>query len=201
MTRPAELADGELLRRMSAGDEDAFLTVYRRCQGPIYRFVLHMSGSPAIAEDVTQDVFLALIQDGSRFDASRGTLAAYLFGVSRKLLLRRWARDQIYVPLEADGTEHNEQRANGDSPHSEAIPDLAHGEMLERVRHAVLGLPVNYREVAVLCDLQEMSYEQAAATLGCPIGTVRSRLHRARLLLARKLQDLRNANAKFVARG
>jgi RNA polymerase sigma-70 factor (ECF subfamily) len=73
--------------------------------------------------------------------------------------------------------------------------------MIGRVRQATLSLPVNYREVVVLCDLQEMSYEQAANTLGCAVGTVRSRLHRARLLLTEKLRDFRKPQPKSVAGG
>ena len=99
MIQPEEQTDRELLRRMGAGDEESFRAIYRRCQGPIYRFALHMSGSPSIAEDITQEVFVFLIQESSRFDPSRGTLAAYLFGIGRNLLSRRLDRERPFVPL------------------------------------------------------------------------------------------------------
>ena len=94
MIRPKEPSDSELLRRMGAGDQEAFRTIYQQCQGPIYRFALHMTGNTFLAEDVTQEVFMTLIQERARFEPSRGTLSAYLFGMGRNLLLRRLDREQ-----------------------------------------------------------------------------------------------------------
>lgn len=178
---------------MSEGDEEAFRTLYQRCQGPVYRFVLHMSGSPALAEDVTQEVFLTLIRNAGRFDPSRGTLPAYLLGIGRNLLLRRLEKERVFVAFpggsEADGLE---PQKNGEHPHLiVAALDPVRNETIGRVRQAVLSLPANYREVVVLCDLQEMSYEEAAAALRCALGTVRSRLHRGRSLLMEKLREFR----------
>jgi RNA polymerase sigma-70 factor, ECF subfamily len=72
------------------------------------------------------------------------------------------------------------------------LDDLTQKERIEALRRAVVTLPRRYREVVVLCDLEEVDYADAAAALGCPIGTVRSRLHRARGLLLEKLQQERN---------
>jgi len=202
MSRPNEPSDGELVRRMSAGDEEAFRTIYGRCQGPIFRFALHMSGSSTIAEDVTQEVFMFLLQEGSRFDPSRGTLQAYLFGVGRNLVLRRVEREQALVPL----VEEQPPNGNGARPEgSHALPavqpaDMSKTELIGRVRQATLTLPPNYREVVVLCDLQEMNYEEAAEVVGCAVGTVRSRLHRARSLLTGKLREFAEPERRFVAR-
>ena len=111
-----ELPDGELLRRMADGDEVAFRVIYRRCQGPIYRFALHMSGSGSIAEDVTQEVFVFLIQEAGRFDASRGTLTGYLFGISRNLLLRRMEKERAFVPFpDSDAAGSGNNYSNGSS--------------------------------------------------------------------------------------
>lgn len=71
--------------------------------------------------------------------------------------------------------------------------DIAAIETTSRVRQAIETLPENYREVVVLCELHEMSYEEAASALGCPVGTVRSRLHRARNILLEKLRDAQPA--------
>jgi RNA polymerase sigma-70 factor (ECF subfamily) len=178
---------------MGTGDEEAFRTLYQRCQGPVYRFVLHMSGSPSVAEDVTQEVFLVLIRDAGRFDPTRGTLPAYLLGIGRNLLLRRLEKERVFVAFpgsqDSDGLE---PQRNGQHAHLVvAALDPVRNEMIGRVRQAVLSLPVNYREVVVLCDLQEMSYEEAAAALRCALGTVRSRLHRGRSLLMEKLREFR----------
>lgn len=201
MSRPNEASDGELVRRMVAGDEDAFRAIYGRCQGPIFRFALHMSGSQTVAEDVTQEVFMFLLQEGSRFDSERGTLQAYLFGVGRNFVLRRLEREQSFVPLADDEPRGSDGRVSGGShPALSVAPaDLDRQQLIERVRQATLSLPPNYREVVVLCDLQEASYEQAAALLGCAVGTVRSRLHRARALLTQKLRDLAPAQWKAAA--
>jgi RNA polymerase sigma-70 factor (ECF subfamily) len=201
MIRANEPSDGELVRRMGAGDEEAFRVVYGRCQGPIFRFALHMSGSRTIAEDVTQEVFMFLLQENSRFDPSRGTLQSYLFGIGRNLVLRRVDREMSFVPLPEDEPHNgNGARSNGHRPSLVVPPvDLARMELIDQVRQAVLSLPVNYREVVILCDLQEKSYEEAAELLACAVGTVRSRLHRARALLTEKLRDLAPSESRPAA--
>ena len=76
-------SDEELLRLTLAGDEQSFTALYRRRQAGIFRFALQMCGSESVAEDVVQEVFMALIREGQRFDPSRGTLSSYLYGVAR----------------------------------------------------------------------------------------------------------------------
>jgi RNA polymerase sigma-70 factor (ECF subfamily) len=195
MIRPKEQSDSDLLRRMGAGDQEAFRTIYQRCQGPIYRFALHMTGNTFLAEDVTQEVFMMLIEDAGRFDPARGTLPAYLFGIGRNLLLQRLNREQVFVPFLDSGPSNGAtHRNNGAHPVLVVPPpDLVRGETIDRVRQAVFSLPPNYREVVVLCDLQDMSYEEASRVLDCAVGTVRSRLHRARALLTEKLREFRNS--------
>lgn len=179
-------SDDELLRLMMAGDEAAFTTLYRRRSAGVYRFAMQMSGSEAIAEDVTQEVFLALMSDATRFDSSRASLSSYLYGIARNHVLRRLERDRPFVQIvdsSEEGETHIERWVAEGNPHD----DLARSEIIGRLRQAVLALPEHYREVVVLCDLHEMSYVEAAHALGCAVGTVRSRLHRARSLLLGKL--------------
>jgi RNA polymerase sigma-70 factor (ECF subfamily) len=178
--------------RMRHGDEQAFVSLYRRRQGAIYRFAMHMSGSAPTAEDVTQEVFLALIREDCGFDPERGSLSAYLFGIARKLVLRYLERGRPDMPLESRGDETlRPELAAADNP----LVDLTRKETLEALRRAVLTLPRRYREVVVLCDLEELDYADAAVALGCPIGTVRSRLHRARALLLEKLTPEKSSRA------
>lgn len=200
MTLPDRQSETNLLRRAEAGEEDAFRALYRQFQGPIYRFALHMAGSTAIAEDVTQEVFMTLIEKKSRFDASRGSLRSYLLGTARNLLRRRFERDRQFVALPDAGSPDGATPGN----HVElSVPpaDLVRDESIERVRQAVLSLPAEYRETVVLCELQELSYEQAAEVLACPVGTIRSRLHRARVLLAEKLRELAQPPQRASAAG
>jgi RNA polymerase sigma-70 factor, ECF subfamily len=189
------LSDDELLRLMRAGDERAFLELYQGRGGAIYRFALRMSGSEAIAEDVTQEVFMTLINDLVSFDSARGSLSSYLFGIARNQVLRRIEKDRFLTPIVDDKSE--------DCLVSLADPlsDLTRRETIESVRQAVLALPVHYREVVVLCDLHGMSYAEAAEALGCALGTVRSRLHRARALLVEKLRPGRDAEQPTTQAG
>jgi len=195
---PSNLSDGDLLRLLKAGNEDAFLTLYRRRQGGIYRFALHMSGHPDMAEEVAQEVFLVLIRNPGLYDPERGSVTAFLYGVARNHVLLRLEQNRRYSPL-TEGSADDSERVWGTSfvgledPHA----DLARAETIERVRQGVLALPPAYREVVVLCDLQELDYAEAARALKCPVGTVRSRLHRARMLLMRKLRGWHQGEANL----
>jgi RNA polymerase sigma-70 factor (ECF subfamily) len=216
MNRGIETIDeGLLLRRMVAGDDAAFTLLYRRKHPAIYRFALHMSGNAAIAEDVTQEVFMTLIRDAKRFDPARGTLGGFLFGIARNHLRRRWEQERNSVPLpesadeldaimarsraggknetssygNGNGNGHGNGNGAGISAYLLHRDDFAALENVNRVRQAIATLPENYRDLVVLCELDELSYEDAAAALDCPVGTVRSRLHRARAILVEKLRD------------
>lgn len=189
MTSPATQSDVELLRLMMTGDESAFTTLYRRRQAGVFRYALQMTGSRTVAEDVTQEVFVVLMREASRYDVERGSLASFLYGIARNNLLRRMEQERRFVALDGesgDGGSLEDVLAGPCDPHQE----LTSKETVERVRNAVLSLPTRYREVIVLCDLHELSYEDAAAVIGCAVGTIRSRLHRARGLLIEKLQVL-----------
>ncbi len=185
---PAE-SDDELLLRLQSGDEQAFLALYRRRQPAIYRFALHMSGSAAIAEDVTQEVFLALIRDSFGYDPELGSLPSYLYGIARKLVLRVIERGRSDTALDEESDDAQPYVKSNSDP----LGDLTRKEGIHALRRAVQSLPHRYREVVVLCDLEEVDYSDAAAILGCPVGTVRSRLHRARALL---LEKMRQENAQ-----
>jgi RNA polymerase sigma-70 factor (ECF subfamily) len=186
MNLKSEPVDSELLRSMLAGDEEALALLYRRRQGNVYRFALQMSGSKSIAEDVTQEVFLFLMREGNVFDPARGSLSAFLLGVARNHVLRRMRVDHLLTPIGDDDDVDAAVAVTETALHP--IEDLARAETIELVRKAVLSLPAKYREVVVLCELQDVSYGEAAEILGCAIGTVRSRLHRARALLLVKLR-------------
>lgn len=203
--------DDGLLQRMSAGDEDAFTLLYRRKHPAIYRFVLHMGGNAELADDVTQEVFMALIRNPKRFDPAKGNLTGFLFGIARNHLRKRWERDRRLVgfsegeqltqsggPAGSNGNGLGHTPQNGNAPMAEAMDPFSALEVAARVRQAIATLPEGYREVVALCELEELSYEQAAAALDCPVGTIRSRLHRARALLVEKLRDFQPTRATAV---
>lgn len=173
--------DDELVRRTAAGDADAFGALYRRKRRDVYRFALHMTADEAVAEDVVQDAFMTVMQDAGRFDPGRGAVTSWLCGIAKNRLRQRLARDRRLQPL-----AHDEEPA-AEAAAADALGELIRAEQVELLRRAVLTLPFRYREVVVLCDLQELSYQDAADALTCAVGTVRSRLHRGRGLLAVKL--------------
>jgi RNA polymerase sigma-70 factor (ECF subfamily) len=183
MKDTGNLSDDDLLRRLRSGDEEAFAALYRRRQGSVYRFALRMTGRTAVAEDVTQEVFMVLIHEGRGYDPEKGSLLPYLLGITRKKVLRYLTRDAAYAY--SDGVVP-EQTAPDDP-----FLDLSRSEVVTLVRQAVLGITPSFREAVALCDLEGLGYAEAARVLGCPIGTVRSRLHRGRRELVDKLHASR----------
>lgn len=181
---------------MLEGDEEAFVSLYRRRQPDIYRFVFGMSNSRITTEDVTQEVFINLIHHADRFDPTRGSVRSFLYGIARNCLLQHFERERPYVSYDGDVPENGssalESALRPDM--SNPLADLTTAEVLDDLRQAVLTLPLKYREAVVLCDLQEMNYVDAAVVMRCPVGTVRSRLHRGRELLLQKLKP--SASAK-----
>jgi RNA polymerase sigma-70 factor (ECF subfamily) len=171
--------DRDLLRRFCGGDRDAFTTIYRAHHAAVFRFALHMTADRMKAAEATQDLFVWLIQHPDDFDAERGELGSFLIGVTRKLLQRRQHNERRLVSLTEAGADPEYRYYSQDTREAEST----------ELRNAIAALPERYREAVVLCDLEEKSYEDAASILDCAIGTVRSRLHRARGLLARKLKS------------
>jgi RNA polymerase sigma-70 factor (ECF subfamily) len=185
MTARMEPSDEELYRRIRKGDREALAALYERREPALYRYARQITGNRAIAEETTHEAFLRLIQPGARFDAQRGSLEAYLYGAVRNL-----ARAAYRIrSLGSAG----ERAAEGD-----VVKTLIEEEATRALNVAVRNLPLGYREAVVLCDLEERSYEDAAGLVGCPVGTIRSRLFRARRLLAVKLRQYRMAPERMA---
>jgi RNA polymerase sigma-70 factor (ECF subfamily) len=186
-TDPAksDSVDAQLLAEIAAGVEQAFVELYRRRHNDVYRFAFAMAKSRSFAQDVTQEVFLNVLENAGRFDGAKGSVRAWLFGCARYVALdrlrleRRWTDD-----MPADGSV-----VDGDER-------LFADQRVERLHAAIARLPVEYREALVLAELQELTYAETAAVLECPVGTVRSRLHRARALLAAMLDEGEAARAE-----
>lgn len=170
--------DRELLRRFRAGDREGFAELYRLYSRAVFQFALCSSADEGKAAEITQDVFVWLVHHPDHYDPLRGELPSFLIGVARQMLRRRYTDEQRWVELD------DQLPARSREGFEESDVTL--------VRRAVAALPVRYREVVAVCDLQEKTYEEAATLLECAVGTVRSRLHRARLLLAKKLGKDRN---------
>jgi len=174
-------SDAALAARVACGDADALTPLYQRHRGAVYRFALLWSGSAAVAADVTQDVFVHLLGHANDYDAARGPLLPWILGIARNFVHKRSGVDARYLP-EADELDLAEAP---DPPHDEALDGQRE---LDRLREAIAALPPHYRDVLVLVELAERSYAEAAAICGCELNTVRSRLFRARALIARALR-------------
>jgi RNA polymerase sigma-70 factor (ECF subfamily) len=191
--------DDVLLRRAAKGDEEAFTFLYRRHQAALHRFALRMTGSAWGAEEIVQDVFMTLLREPKKYDVERGALGAYLYGIARNRVMKYLERTPREISLE----EKNDDGTGAGIVLQDAFTPamwMEKRERTEQVRAAVLDLPPEFRETVVLCELEELSYEEAAQMIGCPIGTIRSRLHRGRALLLAKLEMLRDVPRRAVAR-
>ena len=177
MTRES---DESLLARIVQGDETAFVAFYRRHNQRIYRFVFGMSGVRSIAEDCTQEVFLSVLEKGGSYRKFSGTARSWLHGVARHKVIDR-LRQRGRLEFGLDATQLSD---NSETPDQHVVAY----RRTEELNRAIIALPLRYREVIVLCELEELSYAEAAGMLECPVGTVRSRLHRAREMLAGKLR-------------
>ena len=178
-------AENALLARMKQGDEAAFNALYRRHKDPVYRFALLYCGSPAIAADVTQDTFMHFISHPNQYDPTRGAIGAWLCGIARNLARKQLSgREDATDPADLhDDARLDEAHIDRESP----LERVLKNEAAEEVRRAVAAIAPHYRDVLILCELSELSYAETAQVCGIDIGTVRSRLSRARAQLARRL--------------
>jgi RNA polymerase sigma-70 factor (ECF subfamily) len=187
MSMPPENPQPELalLARMKQGDETAFVALYRRHKDAVYRLALLYAGSAPSAADVTQETFVHFMTHPEQFDAARGTIAAWLCGVARNLARKQLAgREDATDPADlSDDASLSDDRIDHVTP----LDQLLRSEAAEQVRHALGRVAPHYRDVLILCELSELSYAEAAQVCGIEIGTVRSRLARARAQLAQRL--------------
>ena len=159
--------------------EDDFRSAFEAHKDAVYRFLWRMCG-PDSAEDLAQEVFVALLRHPGRFDAARGTLRAFLLGIARNLALKRWRDDHHLADLDSE------------SVIVEPF-DITRRETADIVATAVRALPPLQREVIILAEYEQLSLEQIAQTVEAGIGTVKSRLFRARENLRRVLAPLRGS--------
>jgi RNA polymerase sigma-70 factor (ECF subfamily) len=171
-------SDAELLLAARQGSADAIAALYSKHSPLVYRFILRLSRDTAIAEEITQEVFLALLRNTERYDSNRASLSTWLCAIGRRQLWRHFERNQRFVPFDS-ADDHFEPVSPDDGP-SEI---LSRAEAIAIIREGLDSLPLLLKETIVLCELEELTYQQVALILDIPIGTVRSRLHRARARL------------------
>jgi RNA polymerase sigma-70 factor, ECF subfamily len=205
-------ADGELAERLKQRDEHAFLSLYDLHRSSVFRFLMHMTGSIAAAEELTQEVFVVILDamcDGTigQFDPGKGTLEGYVIGIARNLARAERRRTHRLVSLDnAIETPEWERLLNKmfqENRDQDVAALMAARSELRILYRAILELPEHYREVVALCGLQEKSYRDAALILQCSEGTIASRMNRAKGILAAKLHRLgvNGASGSAILRG
>jgi RNA polymerase sigma factor (sigma-70 family) len=155
-----------------------FQDAFEQHKDVVYRFAWRMSG-PAAAEDITQDVFVSLLRQPGRFDPARGTLRAFLLGIARNLALKRWRSEHRFEPLD-------------DEAMAAEVIDFDRLDVGEMVGQAVRTLGPLQREVVILAEYEGLTLAEIARAVDADVGTVKSRLHRARENLRRMLAPLRS---------
>ena len=155
-----------------------FQVAFEQHKDVVYRFAWRMSG-PAAAEDITQDVFVSLLRHPDRFDPARGTLRAFLLGIARNLALKHWRVERRSEPLDEEAL-------------AAEVLDFDRGDVGEMVGQAVRALGPLQREVVILAEYEGLTLAEIARAVDADVGTVKSRLHRARENLRRMLAPLRS---------
>jgi RNA polymerase sigma-70 factor (ECF subfamily) len=180
-------AEAELLLKAGRGDEAAFLLLYERHRTAVFRFACRMLGSAPLAEDVTQECFLSILRRPEAFRAERASLRTYLCAIVRHLALKQLRR-------QGQETVVDDPPEGASSRTPDPLRTVMEEEAAEAVRGAVQALPPLQREAVLLFEYEEMSLADIAAVCETDVGTVKSRLHRAR-------ERLRRTLAPFLAGG
>ena len=170
------MTDERLLKQARQGDETAFGRLYERHRELVFRFAYRLSQSPEIAEEITHDCFISLLQAPQRFspDAKRASLKTYLCAIARNLAFKRLRRAGHETALE----EWAEILAAPAT--DEPLQQVLAAEISEAVRQAVAALPLLQREALILFEYEDLSLAEIAEVSGVDVNTVKSRLHRAR---------------------
>jgi len=184
MTAPQQAAaDSALIERMMAGDENALATLYDRYSGMLYGLLLRILKDTQAAEEVLQDLFLQLWRTANRYDASRGSMTAWLMVMARNRAISRLRRGDRHVTDDPDGYLLESAAAPGNLE-DEAV----RLQMATRLRAAMAGLPGEQREALELAYFEGMTQTEIAERTGAPLGTVKSRVRAALQSLKQHMQ-------------
>jgi RNA polymerase sigma-70 factor (ECF subfamily) len=182
VAEPATGDSAEFVGRLRAGDRHAFEELVQTQQHRVYGLALRMLGNTAEAEDVAQEAFLRAHRGLAEF-RGEARLSTWLYAIVSRLCLNRLSGSERR--LTRDGEETLSRIADARPGPDQA---LEQGELEEALHRAIGELPEERRIVVVLRDVEGLAYEEIAEVLDLPAGTVRSRLHRARLDLKEKLE-------------
>jgi RNA polymerase sigma-70 factor (ECF subfamily) len=177
--------DAELAERAALGDAVAFGELYRRYRDRVYGFAYRMVGAQAVAEDVTQEAFMLLIERPGRYQPERGSVLTFLCAVARNQMMNYLRRNKRLVEDDLDQVARGDERRDGDA--LDPLSVLLDEELTAEVNAAIDALPPLQREVIILRELEELSYEEIASATGVEVNVIKARLYRARQSLMRRL--------------
>jgi RNA polymerase sigma-70 factor (ECF subfamily) len=176
--------EANLIEKIAQGDESAFNEIYRCYRNRVYGFIYRMTSNRAVAEDITHEVFVVLIENPRRYQTERGSLLTFLCAIARNhvmnYLRRKHNLDVGFDEFENFDTLEDETKGN-------PLADLLNQELAARIDTCITALPPLQREVIILREFQELSYEEIARVTEAELSAVKTRLHRARQTLARQL--------------
>ena len=181
---PLNTTDADLLPGCRSGDEAAWRTLVERYTRKVFGLAYRFTGKAAEAEDLTQEVFVKVCQTLHRYRETDGPFGAWLMAVARNHAIDHYRRArQERMRRTEDPLVLEKAPSGGEHP----IAELEREERAKLVHTGLRSLPADLRTPLVLCDLQGLSYDQIAGELQLPLGTVKSRINRARLELAKRL--------------
>jgi RNA polymerase sigma-70 factor (ECF subfamily) len=187
--KPLTPSDEELIERFQGGDVYAFEMIVNRYKDPLLNFVYHFLGDRIDAEDVVQETFLRVYRNKHLYRniAKFSTWIYTIAGNLAKTELRRRKRRRLFS-ISQMGFDNKDFDVPDPLRTADVVVD---GDMKEAfIRKEIDALPVKFKEVVVLRDIDEFSYEEISDILKIPIGTVKSRVNRGRLRLQKRLGDL-----------
>lgn len=187
-------AESTLIQRCQAGDMKAAEALFRRYHAPVHQLISRMLNGAPEAEDLVQEVFLKAFRAIGGFKG-RSSFKTWIFQIATNTCLnhlakaeRRYVHDSLEAPLGGEGDFTLGDRLASSSPEPDEAAMAA--EVYQRVEQAVAKLSPEFRAVLVLRDIQDLSYEEVSEALGLNLGTVKSRLARARKQVQQWLADL-----------
>ena len=187
-TGPSDLTDVEILADVATGDIDAYGKIVNRYRGRLYNFIFRFVGERETAEDIVQETFLRAFRKRKEYRAI-ANFSTWLFTIAGNLAkseLRRRKRWRLFSLHKDD-----ENDTVMDLPDESFRPDTVTESSIAdvQIQQAILSLPENYRQGVLLRDVEGLSYQEISEISKCPVGTVKSRVNRARLKLQQKLKN------------
>jgi RNA polymerase sigma-70 factor (ECF subfamily) len=190
-------SDEELMQQFQTGNETSFITLYERYKLAIYRFLYRRLGHQARAEDLTQEVFVALIEHRKEW-RQESSFKTYLYRIAQNRAISEMRRSEYKVMVDGDSQANSEKVAKVATTNVSPAASVEQQELQIKVQHALTMLEIEYRDPIVLREYEDLSYEEISVILEIPVGTVKSRIFRGKAELKRLLEPMLTTTSEQV---